>query len=142
MKQKMIKTVILCLFIAAAGIIVIGKNKDRDTQISKAEHTSESQVPAPLPRLVDLGSHSCVPCKMMMPILDTLREVHAEKLEVVFIDVWEDREAGDQYGVRAIPTQIIYDEQGNELFRHEGFWSRKDIETKLKELQVLTGENS
>lgn len=89
-----------------------------------------------LPRLVDLGASKCVPCKMMKPILDKLTTDYAGSMEVVFIDVWEDREAGKRHGIRMIPTQIFYDATGKELARHEGFMSEKDILAKWKELGV------
>lgn len=89
-----------------------------------------------LPRLVDLGASKCVPCKLMKPILDKLTTDYAGRMEVVFIDVWEDREAGKRHGIRMIPTQIFYDATGKELARHEGFMSEKDILAKWKELGV------
>lgn len=89
-----------------------------------------------LPRLVDLSAGKCVPCKMMEPILDELKTTYAGKLEVVFIDVWENQQAGEQYGIRVIPTQIFYDADGKELFRHEGFFSKEDILAKWKEFGV------
>ena len=55
---------------------------------------------------------------------------------VDFVDVWQDRAAGEKYGVRTIPTQIFYDATGKELFRHEGFFAKKDILAKWKELGV------
>ena len=41
-----------------------------------------------LPRLVDLGAGKCIPCKMMAPILEDLKNAYAGKLEVQFIDVF------------------------------------------------------
>ncbi|MFA6173833.1 MAG: thioredoxin family protein [Kiritimatiellales bacterium] len=93
-------------------------------------------VQKPLPRLLDLGAGKCVPCKMMAPILDELKTAYAGKLDVVFIDVWENKQAGEQYGIRMIPTQIFYDAEGKELFRHEGFFAKEDILAKWKELGV------
>jgi len=92
-----------------------------------------------LPRLVDLGADKCIPCKMMAPILDALREEYRGRLDVVFIDVWKDAAAGERYGIRAIPTQIFYDAEGAELYRHEGFLGREDILTKWQELGVDLG---
>lgn len=87
-----------------------------------------------LPRLVDLGARKCIPCKMMAPILDELKKEYEGQMEVVFIDVWENRDAGEQYGIRSIPTQIFYDASGKERFRHEGFFSKEDILAKCDEL--------
>lgn len=90
----------------------------------------------PLPRLVDLGAGKCIPCKMMAPILEDLKKTYAGQLDVQFIDVWENPDAGKPYGIQVIPTQIFYDAAGKERFRHEGFFGREDILAKWKEFGV------
>lgn len=111
--------------------------------IPAAELSKASPVPTPkLPRLVDLGAGKCIPCKMMKPILDDLKTNYADRFTTVFIDVWEDREAGKPYGIEMIPTQIFYDAQGNERFRHVGFYGKDDILGKWKELGVdISGDS-
>ena len=94
---------------------------------------------AKLPRLLDLGAGKCIPCKMMAPVLAELRETYKGRLEVVFIDVWEDSTPAQTYDVSTIPTQIFFDAQGKERFRHEGFFSREEILAKWKELAVDLG---
>jgi thioredoxin 1 len=89
-----------------------------------------------LPRLVDLGATTCIPCKMMAPILEDLKKTYAGKMDVQFIDVWENPDAGKKYGINGIPTQIFFDAKGKELFRHEGFFGKEDILAKWKELGV------
>ena len=86
------------------------------------------------PTLLDLGADKCVPCKMMAPVLDELRDTFAGQLAVVFIDVWKDRDAAREYQVSVIPTQIFLDAEGTELFRHQGYYSREDILAKWEEL--------
>jgi len=107
-----------------------------------AEFTSSNAASLPprdapeatvLPRLVDLGAGKCIPCKMMAPILKELSENYADTFTVDFIDVWENPDAGETYGIRVIPTQIFYDAEGKELFRHEGFFGKQDILAKWKE---------
>ena len=95
---------------------------------------AENHAAKTLPKLVDLGAGKCVPCRALKPILDGLREEYKGRFDVVFIDVWENRDAGAQYGIRVIPTQIFYDETGKERFRHEGFFSREDILKTWKEI--------
>ena len=87
-----------------------------------------------LPRLVDLGADKCIPCKMMMPVIDELQNEYKGKLQVEFYDVWKDPAPGQKYGIRVIPTQIFLDPDGKELYRHEGFFSKKDILAKWKTL--------
>jgi thioredoxin 1 len=90
----------------------------------------------PIPRMVDLGAGKCIPCKMMAPILEDLKKTYAGKMDVQFLDVWENPDAGKKFGINVIPTQIFYDAAGNELFRHEGFLGKEDILAKWKELGV------
>ena len=86
-------------------------------------------VPPPaLPRLVDLGAGKCIPCRRMAPILEALRADYAGAVNVQFIDVWQNPRAGTPYGIRLIPTQVFFDRSGRERFRHEGFFSREEIE--------------
>jgi thioredoxin 1 len=101
-----------------------------------------------LPKLLDLGADKCIPCKKMAPILEALREEFAGRFDVVFIDVWKNRDMSAAYKLRMIPTQIFFDEAGTELFRHEGFYSRQDILGKWAELgyefsapQAVTGDD-
>ena len=54
----------------------------------------------------------CMACLEMAKVLDALRASQGERLQVDFIDVFEDPEAGDRYGLKMIPTQILYDAAG------------------------------
>jgi len=89
-----------------------------------------------LPKLLDLGAGKCIPCKMMKPILDDLKANHADQFITEFIDVWENPDAGKKYGIEMIPTQIFYNAEGKELFRHTGFYGKEDILGKWKEFGV------
>ncbi|MHB0937315.1 MAG: thioredoxin family protein [Armatimonadota bacterium] len=86
-----------------------------------------------LPRLLELGADKCIPCKMMQPVLAELRQDYPSTLQVDFIDVWKDSAAGEQYGVQSIPTQIFFDADGKEIFRHVGFYPKDEILAKFKE---------
>ncbi len=123
--------VIIALVLAIGAVLILKTGFGSNDQSVIAE---QDQATARIPRLVDLGADKCVPCKMMAPILEELKEEFAGRLAVTFIDVWKDAEAGRQYGIRAIPTQIFFAPDGSELFRHEGFYSREDILSKWSEL--------
>lgn len=92
--------------------------------------------PNRLPRLVDLGAGKCIPCKAMAPILEELKTGYKDKFEVVFIDVWQNPDAAKPYNINLIPTQIFFDKDGKELYRHEGFFAKDAILAKWKELGV------
>ena len=95
--------------------------------------------PGKLPKLVDLGADKCIPCKAMAPILKDLKAEYAGRMDVEFIDVWKNPDAGKAYQIKLIPTQIFFDASGKERFRHQGFFGKKDILGKWKELGVEVG---
>lgn len=86
--------------------------------------------------MVDLGAASCIPCKMMAPILDKLEKRYRGKASIVFIDLRYDREAIERFAVQAIPTQIFFDKAGKEVYRHIGFMSEDAIVAQLKSMGV------
>jgi thioredoxin 1 len=131
------KWIWILLALAVAGVLIAKNAAKKDAPLAVP---AVSQVKA-LPRLVDLGAGKCIPCKMMVPILEDLKTTLVGKLDVQFIDVWENPDAGKKYEVNVIPTQIFYDAQGKELFRHEGFYGKDDILGKWKELGVELGKN-
>jgi len=90
----------------------------------------------PLPRLVDLGRGTCIPCKMMAPILEELKREYEGRAVVEVIDLKEDRQAGTDYAIRVIPTQIFFDSEGNEVWRHEGFLPMDTIIAEFTEMGV------
>ena len=97
---------------------------------------TEIEVTGPLPRFLDLGSTTCVPCKLMAPIIEELKTEYAGIMEVHFLDVNTNPILNEEFDIRVIPTQIFYDADGNELFRHEGFISKEDILAKWAELGI------
>ena len=86
--------------------------------------------------MVDLGAKKCIPCKMMAPILEKLEKAYAGKAAVVFFDVWEDPKPARRFGISGIPTQIFFDKEGKEVFRHLGFLSEEEIVRRLKDMGV------
>ena len=118
----------------AASKTASQESGDSSDEKATANPDSQDTAARPLPKMLDLGAGKCIPCKMMEPILEELEKEYQGKFDVVFIDVRKNKSAGEQYGVRIIPTQIFFDAEGEELFRHEGFYSREDILGKWREL--------
>ena len=137
-KSLFLKALIVVALVAAVGATLYAKNAaaPKVEPTDAATPAAQAAPAANLPTLIDLGATKCIPCKMMAPILEELKAEYAGKLNVVFIDVWENPEASKQHGINLIPTQIFLDADGKELFRHEGFFSREDILAKWKELGV------
>lgn len=84
------------------------------------------------PVIVDFGSTSCIPCKMMEPILEELKLNYSNNFETIFVNVTKDIETTREFGVNVIPTQIFFDADGIELYRHIGFFSKEEILNTFK----------
>ncbi|MFH1616141.1 MAG: organomercurial lyase [Planctomycetota bacterium] len=156
--NKAMKIIIVVALIVIVGIVIAIKQQGK-TPISEQatvansesvatpkdafDHSQVSPEAQSIPKLVDLGAGKCIPCKMMTPILEELKTEYQGRLNVTFIDVWENPDEAKKYGIKMIPTQIFYDSSGKELFRHEGFFSKEDILAKWKEFGVnLSGPMS
>ncbi len=105
--------------------------------LSSQSLIAASEVPVEgMVTMIDLGAKKCIPCKMMAPILEKLEKVYAGRAAVVFLDVWEDRAPVKRFGIRTIPTQIFFDKERKEVYRHEGFLGEEEIVRRFKEMGV------
>jgi len=84
------------------------------------------------PTIIDLGARTCIPCKKMAPILETLSKEYRGRAGILFVDVREDQAAAEKFRVQMIPTQIFFDAKGKEVKRHMGFMDKQDILKELK----------
>ncbi len=142
MKQIRILVYIVIVIVAAATLYNL-QFKDNSTG-DRVSDTAESGVPYDfndLPvkgmvTMIDLGATECVPCKMMAPILEKLEAAYRDRAVIAFIDVWKHRDQAPRFGIRAIPTQVFFDPDGKEVYRHQGFMSEAAIVEQLTRMGV------
>ncbi len=137
--RKIGKIAIVVVLVIVVGVVVVMKKGGSADDADQPTTRPAASAKAGIPKLLDLGSVTCIPCKMMAPILEELKTQYAGKFEVEFIDVWKDPAPGRKYNISLIPTQIFFDASGKELWRHEGFISKEDILAKWKDLGVTFG---
>ena len=136
-EKNRLQIAIFGIFVAMAIFGVV-----RTQFYSTSGETVASSIPSPEIRnpgkitMLDLGATSCIPCKMMAPILEELKKEYAGRADIVFIDVRKDPAQAGKYGIRAIPTQIFFDADGKEVHRNTGFIDKKRIVEVLKRLGV------
>lgn len=74
------------------------------TDASFEDEVAKSSVPV----LVDFWAAWCGPCKMIAPVLDEIAEDYDGKLKVCKVDVDANRDVPAKFGIRGIPTLIVF----------------------------------
>lgn len=133
MNQTLKIVIVIALVISAITVLTIKPNDTVKTDYSVKPHIAISKG---IPMLLELGSDQCVPCKEMAPILEELKGEYAGIFQVEFFDTRKEPAFKQIYNIEYIPTQILFDASGEELFRHVGVYPKEDILAKWKDLGI------
>lgn len=83
---------------------------------------------------LEFGAVGCAPCKKMEKEIETIRKDFAGKVNVRFINLskkWNNDWA-DYFKIQTIPTQVILDSQGKEIYRHVGYIPADELKKVFK----------
>ena len=99
---------------AASDSITESKDINPDFTLLVTEALDLEQLKSyGLPIIIDFGSDSCVPCQEMAPVLEKLNEELQGKAIIRFVDVWKYPDLAQDYPITVIPTQMLFDKDGN-----------------------------
>ena len=65
-----------------------------------------------------------------------MKKLYEGKASIVSIDVWKNQEQVERFGLWLIPTQIYFNSDGEEVYRHTGFVGEKDIIAQLEKTRL------
>jgi thioredoxin 1 len=84
------------------------------------------------PTLVDFFATWCGPCKMMNPIIEKVKNDLGDEVTVLKIDVDNNKEVSIKYGIRSVPTLILF-KDGEIVWRQSGIVQTKNLIEKVQE---------
>jgi len=105
---------------------------------TSSRNKSESDSKANKVTFIELGSVKCIPCQKMQVVMKSIEEKYGDQVNIIFYDVWTEKGKpfADQYGINLIPTQVFLDQNGEEYFRHEGYFPEEEVVKILNEKGV------
>jgi len=95
---------------------------DRVDDATFDQEVLEAEVPV----LVDFVARWCGPCRAMAPIVERLAAENAGRLKVVMVDTDESPGIAQRYGVRAVPTMLVF-RGGQKTAAHLGTATKEKI---------------
>jgi thioredoxin 1 len=91
------------------------------------------------PTVVDFASKSCPACIRLSPVMRELKDAHKKRINVLYLEVSDNRDLARQFKVRLVPTLVFFDAQGREVQQRTGFMNRGELEKVLRDLKLLEG---
>lgn len=82
------------------------------------------------PVLVKFEAAWCNPCQAMKPTLEAVAEEQADKVSVVAVDIGESPELAQRYGVRSLPTLLLF-KGGQPVVQKMGLARKEDVVAML-----------
>ena len=122
----------------------LGESAGIEVAATWAEEKAKLALDNPVDKARGSGKHSlivfsagsCCGKDRMLPLVQSVREKHANSLNVIYVNAKTDQLLCERYGIQSIPTEVFFDEKGIEASRTVGFMDEGGIEEILSTMGV------
>lgn len=86
---------------------------------------------------VEFGGEHCIPCKAMQPILRDLQATLGDRGTVRNFWIQKHPETARRFRIMVMPTQVVFNPEGEEVLRHQGIWPAEELKAALARVGAL-----
>ncbi|MCX6250916.1 MAG: thioredoxin family protein [Bacteroidetes bacterium] len=85
---------------------------------------------------LEFGAKGCISCRKMEVVMKEVKENYPQKVNVKFLNILlpENQDMMKYFGIAAIPTQVLLNASGKEVFRHTGYFSFDDLNKEFQKI--------
>ena len=87
--------------------------------------------------IVEFGGEHCIPCMQMQPVLQDLQVALGNKARVHNFWIQQHPDVARAHRIMVMPTQIVFNPDGKEVFRHMGYFPPDEFQATLQKLGIL-----
>jgi thioredoxin 1 len=87
--------------------------------------------------IVEFGGEHCIPCKAMQPILQDLQTALGTRVKIHNFWIQKDPETARRFKIMVMPTQVVFNQKGEEVLRHQGIFPADEFHAALKQAGLL-----
>jgi thioredoxin 1 len=133
---KMRRILFIIIFSLFPFFATLSPHQFANSQSSSSVRIPKEIAKVSLPKLLDFGAGTCIPCKKMAPILQELTDEYKGRVIIKVIEVYKERDLTRVNRIQLIPTQIFFDAKNQEVYRHVGFMDKEQIKKVFEKMGI------
>jgi thioredoxin 1 len=87
--------------------------------------------------IVEFGGEHCIPCTRMQPVLQDLQAALGAKARIHNFWIQQHPDVAARFKIMVMPTQVVFKPDGEEAFRHMGYFPPEEFRAALRERGLL-----
>ncbi len=137
MKRYSIVALAVALFIVVAAVFAAVPTAQRPPIPAATPQELTALVGGGTWVIAEFGGEHCIPCMHMQEVLQDLRSTLGAKATIRNFWIQEHPDVAREYRIMVMPTQIVFNPKGVEVFRHMGYFPPAEFHAALQKVGLL-----